>query len=60
MPHANSGGVSNRSIDPDFIAPPGVPVEVALSQREDSETTQPVDEPKKESAPKKSAGAAKK
>jgi len=32
MPKSNKGGVSNRLVDPDFIAEPGVPVERAVDE----------------------------
>lgn len=32
MPRITSGGVSNQFVDPDFIAEPGTPVEVALDE----------------------------
>jgi hypothetical protein len=32
MPKITRGGVSNRLVDPDFIAEPGTPVEVAVDE----------------------------
>lgn len=32
MPKITKGGVSNRLVDPDFIAEPGTPVEVAVDE----------------------------
>jgi hypothetical protein len=32
MPKITRGGVSNRLVDPDFIAEPGTPVEVAIDE----------------------------
>lgn len=32
MPKISKGGVSNTIVDPDYIAPPGVPPEVALDR----------------------------
>lgn len=63
MPHANSGGVSNQAVDPDFIAPAGVPVERAMDEGMDDQgaAQQPVDEPEREepSKPERPAPAKK-
>lgn len=32
MPKISKGGVSNRLVDPEFIAEPGTPVEVAIDE----------------------------
>jgi hypothetical protein len=32
MPHISTGGVTNQIVDPDFVAPPGVPVEQAMDE----------------------------
>lgn len=36
MPKITKGGVSNRLVDPEFIAPPGVSVETALDEGMDN------------------------
>lgn len=37
MPKITHGGVSNRLVDEDFIAPPGTPVEQAIDEGQSSQ-----------------------